>query len=803
MKSSPPSEYLPGPRRPLVGLAVAVMAGCLAGLRGPPCFLLPAVTAFVLTVAAMVFRKHPAAGAAVYAALVLTAAAHTSLLHHSPSRRDVRSMMRHSREYLQLMGVVTDDPESEPGFGRFSTSWSFTLKLEGVRRREQWQAARGRVFVRISLPEADPPLRYGDRLIVEGLLKNLASPRAWLPPVTMEGEDGRTRILSGGNGSRLKGWCYAGRARFSLVLSRGLENYPDIRGLLEALLLGYRSALPDNLRDVFALTGTLHIFAISGLHVGVMAILIIAVLKMLGISRQYWILLLGPALILYVMGTGLKASAARACIMALLYWSGPLFKRRPDGGSTLAAAAILILAADPRQIASPGFILSFSVVAGIILFYPVFRRLYTLPLRKPRWIPGPRPRLERWGRFLAEKAADLAAVSTAAWLVSAPTTAYYFNLCSPIGLLGNIFIVPGSFLVVLTGCLSLVTGSLFPVCAEIFNHANRVFVDLLLWIVRLMSSIPHGHSHVQSPSPLLMLLWYITLSALVFMRMGFRKIFFCGILIASLAAFSLAWYRQDVAIDVLDVGEGNAVFMNLPRDGDILIDTGPHYFANRVIRHLQAEGVDRLETVVLTHPDADHTGGAEAVMDRFEVGEVWVCPFKGQSERYERMLEKVRARGIRVRRLERGLRGTAAGDVVWEVFSPEGTKNFRIANEASLVMRFGRKAAAILFMGGAGISEERAMLQAGIQPAAGILVLGDHGSEKTTSDEWLTAVSPRLAVISVGRNNRRGDPSPTVVQRLDSRNIERWRTDLQGSLRITLPDDPQAAPWIVGPVPNK
>lgn len=803
MKASSPSEYLPGPRRPLVGLALAVMAGCLAGLRCPPFFLLPAAAAVILTMMAIVFRKHPAATIAVYAAVILTAFAHTSLVYHTPSRRDVRKMMIHSREYLQLMGVIADDPESEPGFGRFRTSWSFTLKLDGVRRREHWQAARGRVFVRIALPEADPPLRYGDRLIIDGLLKQNASPRAWLPPVSMDGEDGRARILSGGNGNRLKAWCYAGRARFSTVLSKGLEKYPETRGLLEALLLGYRGALPDSLRDVFALTGTLHIFAISGLHVGVMAILIIAVLKMLGISRQYWILLLGPALVVYVMGTGLKASASRACIMALLYWSGPLFKRKPDGGTALAAAAILILAADPLQIASPGFVLSFSVVAGIILFYPVFRRLYFIPLRQPRWIPGPRPRLERWGRFFAEKVADLAAVSTAAWLVSAPTTAYYFNLCSPVGLLGNIFIVPGSFLVVLTGCLSLVTGSLFTVCAEIFNHANRVFVDLLLWIVRLMSSIPHGHSYVQSPSPMLIILWYTTLSALVFMRTGFKKLILCGLLIASMAGGARAWYRQDVAVDVLDVGEGNAVFMNLPGDGDMLIDAGASYFAVRVIRHLQAAGVDRLETVVLTHPDADHTGAAEAVMDRFEVGEVWVCPFKGQSERYERMLEKVRARGIRVRRLERGMRGTAAGDMVWEVLSPDGTENFRTANEASLVMRFGRKAASVLFMGGAGMSEERAVLRAGIRPAAGILIAGDHGSEKTTSDEWLAAASPRLAVISVGRNNRRGDPSPAVIQRIDSRNIERWRTDLQGSLRITLPDDPQAAPWTIAPLSGR
>lgn len=800
MKSLPSAEYLPGPRRPLIGISVALMAGCLAGMKWTVPFYLPVALAFPLAVLTLVFRRRAISLFLLHAALVLAAAAHSSLALRSPSQRDIQRVMQRPREYLQVMGMIADDPESEPGYARFQTSWSFTLKLEGVRRGERWRMVRGETLVRIALPTGDAPLRYGDRIVVEGLMKKSAAPRAWLPPVSMEGEDGRAHVASGGNGNRLKAWCYAARAKFAEVLSGGLEDYPDTRGLLEALLLGYRSALPDSLRDIFALTGTLHIFAISGLHVGVMAILIIAVLKMFGISRQYWILLLGPALILYVMGTGLKASAGRACIMALLYWSGPLFRRRPDGGSALAAAAILILAADPPQIASPGFVLSFSVVAGIMLFYPVFRRIYTIPLNQPNWIPGPRPRLVQAGRFFAAKIIDLAAVSSAAWLVSAPTTAFYFNLCSPVGLLGNIFIVPGSFLVVMTGCLSLVAGSLFPVCAEIFNHANRVFVDLLLWIVGLMSRVPRGHSHVQSPSILLMMLWYASLSVLVFMRGGLRKVVCCALLLASMGASAWAWYRHDPAIDILDVGEGNAAFINLPGKDDMLVDTGPSYYAIRVIRHLQAAGVDHLQTVVLTHPDADHTGAMEAVMKRFAISEVWICPFRGQSESYDRMLEEIRARGIRLRRLERGMRGAAAGDAIWEVLSPSGEDEFRTANSASLVLRFGRKAASILFMGGAGMPEERNMLAQGINPAAGILVLGDHGGEKTTSDQWLAAVAPQLAVISVGKNNKRGDPAPAVIERLKSRNIERWRTDLDGPLRIRLPDNPRAGAWELIPL---
>ncbi|MGD9873768.1 MAG: DNA internalization-related competence protein ComEC/Rec2 [Kiritimatiellia bacterium] len=800
MSPPPSSEYLPGPRRPLIGLSIALMLGCLAGLKWALPFVLLAAFAFPLAIMTVVFRRRLVSLFLLYAALVLISAAHASLALRNPSRRDIQRIMTLPREYLQVTGIIAGDPEYEPGYARFRNDWSFMLKLDGVRRREQWQTASGIVSVRITLPSADPPLRYGDRLVIEGLLKKVPSGRIWRPSVVMEGDDGHLRMISRNNGNRLKARCYAGRLRFSAVLSKGLEKYPDTRGLLEAILLGYRSSLPDNLRDVFAMTGTLHIFAISGLHVVMMAALIIAVPKMLGISRQFWILFLGPGLLLYVMGTGMAASAVRACIMAVVYWSAPLFRRKPDAASALAAAAILILAAAPQQLFAPGFVLSFSAVAGIMLFYPVFRRIYSIPLKSPNWVPGPRPRPVRWLRSLAEKIIDLAAVSTAAWLVSAPTTAYYFNMSSPIGLIGNIFIVPGSSIVLLTGVLSLVFGSLFGICAEIFNHANRVFVDILLRFVGLMSSIPHGHSYVQAPSQTLMVLWYVALGVIVYMRSSFRKVIACAALLAAMAGLSAAWYRHDPAIDVLDVGEGNAAFINLPGNGDILVDTGPSYYAIRLLRHLQAAGVDRLQTVILTHPDADHTGAMDAVMNRFEIGEVWVCPIKGQSESYEQMLARIRERGIGLRRLESGMRGTAAGDTIWEVLSPSGSDDFRMANEASLVLRFGRKAASILFMGGAGISEERKILERGINPAAGILVLGDHGGEKTTSEQWLAAVSPKLAVISVGKNNKRGDPAPAVIERLKSRNIERWRTDLDGPLRISLPDDPLAGPWDLIPL---
>ncbi len=248
--------------------------------------------------------------------------------------------------------------------------WEFSIQVEGVQRDGHWQKARGIITGKWWSNKKVDLIEYGDRYLFSGLLKkNLSARNIGTPSLSIDVHSENTYRLSGGHGSWIVSWGLRRRRVCANILAKGLESYPEHIGLLQALLLGYRNELPRYLHEKFAATGTMHIFAISGLHVGIMAILFMAVFKAAGVSRYQWVLYLAPILIFYVLLTGMKASAIRACVMALVYWSAYLFKRRSDAYSSLALAAVFIILVSPKELIAPGFIFSFVVVTGLLFLY--------------------------------------------------------------------------------------------------------------------------------------------------------------------------------------------------------------------------------------------------------------------------------------------------------------------------------------------------------------------------------------------------------------------------------------------------
>jgi competence protein ComEC len=320
------------------------------------------------------------------------------------------------------------------------------------------------------------------------------------------------KCISVGNGSVIVEKCLEARADAARILCIGIEDYPDYMATINSLLLGYRSQMPQDAYRAYAATGTIHIFAIDGFHIVVQAAVIIFALGAFGIPRTRWILFLAPMLILYTVMTGLPPSALRACVMAIIFWSAPLLGRRNDVYSALAASAILILAFVPSDFMSLGFILSYVVVLGLVLLYPVFAR----PLQK-LFAPDPL-RLQpepRWILFLRtcwSHLSVLLATSLAAWLVSAPLTAYYFQMFSLIALAGNLIAMPLASLMIVTGALSLVFGSCIEFLADVFNHANLALAFLMKRSMEFFAAIPGGNFPVDPPPIWLILVFYFVLA---------------------------------------------------------------------------------------------------------------------------------------------------------------------------------------------------------------------------------------------------------------------------------------------------
>ncbi|MBU1910218.1 MAG: ComEC/Rec2 family competence protein, partial [Verrucomicrobia bacterium] len=672
------------PRRPLIGLAIFFLAGVGTGLffNAPLPWL--GVAAAFLAVAAVMFRQAAWGSLLTGIAVFLVGCMHGSLAAKSPSARELPALMTRDREQVELIGMVTGDSITTPARRKGQVLHRFHLRVEGIRRRTCWERARGRVafYWRTEAGSLEP--RYGERWIWQGVLERRArfenGRGGFVCFMRPDAEGGRR--LSRGHGWGFVSWCLAQRRACFDILGRGLERQPDAAALLRTLLLGYRQELSPKLLRAFSTTGTLHIIAISGLHVGIMVVLITALLKALGRSRQHWALYLAPALVVYAIVTGMSASTLRATIMALLFWAGPLFHRRPDGPSALALAAILILLFAPLQLTDLGFLFSFSAVAALMMWYPLWMRPIAGRLKADPWAP-PESRWKRRTRQAALYVASLLLATSAVWITTAPLTARFFNLIAPLALPGNLLVIPLSFVVLMTGILSILFGGLSAWLAEVFNHANRVFISILLGGIEWFSSFRWGYTYVPTPPAWFMAAWFGWMALL---RMARRRI---GIAAAGVAALAIGlggYLRSDAAhADVLDVGQGQAVFLNLPGSRDVLVDTGPRFSSREVIRHLRRHGVNRLYALVLTHGDAEHIGGAKALMDEFPVGEVWCSPHLDRSVPYRALMADIRRRGIPLRILTRGDRGLFPGGLEWEALHPPGDRTYRRANEASLV----------------------------------------------------------------------------------------------------------------------
>ncbi len=502
--SSPSGQPLNHARRPLPALALAFIAGTAFGLwREPP--IIPVLLATGCCLLAIMVgdrqrRTWTTAFVFVGVALAGSGAVMMRTAWPSPRMQAVAALDRQAS--LELIVQVIGDPTRYTTHSNRS-AWEVPAKILAWRDAEtrNWHHGDGTLSVRWRAIDFQPEPRYGDRWKIHGAFYSMDGPS----PAGMRERfwASRTERHMTDTGHAWLAHCFAWRRAAAKRLAAGIERFPEHIAVVQALLLGLRQELTPTLRQRFSATGTLHVMAISGLHVGVMTGLFIFILQTLGLSRTTWFYFLAPLLIAYTLATGARPSAVRACIMALAYWSALPLRRRPDAPSALALAALLILGYDPFQLTSPGFLFSFIVVAGLLVFFKLLHARLMRPLRARTLyapsLPGPGA-IRRERDRLVSGTLGLITVSMIAWIMAAPLSAHYFGRISLIALPANLLVVPLALLIVLTGCLALVSGAMLPLLGEVFNHTNLVWTEILLRVLGWFADLPGAALTLAIPS---------------------------------------------------------------------------------------------------------------------------------------------------------------------------------------------------------------------------------------------------------------------------------------------------------------
>lgn len=507
-------NQLPG--RPLAGIALFFTAGIYLGLTYPTPSVIPFAIGAILMPTCLVCSclRPPAARRLATATLLLaiTCIGWTHAAMQAESRPGlVAHILSAPTAGVGVIGVLDDNavPMETKTNG---IAWKAPITLEQMRLSTEspWQPVTGPAWVRFQLPTRFRPPQYGERWAFSGYLNpgtNAPPCRAPPRPVFMSAGRSAHWIVSG-QGNAIVQFALDARSKALILLTHGITRFQKESAILNSLLLGVRGQMPKELYQAFANTSTLHVFAISGSHVVILAGVLVLALSAANIPRTRWILVLAPVLLLYTIMTGLQSSATRACIMGILFWSAPLLGRKPDLHSSLGAAAILLLAWSPDNLTDAGFLLSFVAVLGLGLFTPVFSEPLQRRFRKDPLQLQPDPAWKNTLREFALAFASLTAMTLAAALVTAPLTALYFGSIAPIGLLGNLLAVPLSSLIIVTGALSLTLGSCALVFADIFNHANVALAFILNHFIAFLSAVPGGHWTVAPPPLWIILLLY-------------------------------------------------------------------------------------------------------------------------------------------------------------------------------------------------------------------------------------------------------------------------------------------------------
>jgi len=577
-------------------------------------------------------------------------------------------------------------------------------------------------------------------------------------------------------------WLARLRAFASAQLHRTLDE-PGAT-ILAGAMWGERGTLPPELRAEFQDTGTVHVLVTAGLHLGVVAALALVAFRGLRVGRVAASLATIALVWLYAAFTGDHLPAIRAATMLSFALLAHAAGREAFSWNALAAAAIAIALTHPAAVLSVSFGLSFGCVAAIFAF--------ARPLAHA---------LERYGTPRA--VAELFGVAIAAQLGTWPLSAAAFLVIAPYAPLANAAVVPAVGVAMLLGFLALLCAPIPPLAAI----ANNLLTSVLEWIVgavHVVSALPGAHV-VATPPPPWTLATYAAALAIAGRLVALARPRGAVALVACASALCLWPPRlpnHHLRIDAIDVGQADALLIRTPAGHAYLVDAGgrlEHGGANAgaseaedvgeriVVPFLLREGVHRVDAILLSHPHGDHAGGVAPVLRLLGANAFADSGQAYPGHAYNDALAAARDERVPLLEPRGGAVWHTDDGVTFRFYGPTvpfitGSRND--INNNSLVFRMEYGRFRMLFVGDAGAETEERLLAANDALRADVLKVGHHGSAYGTTLEFLRAVSPHAAIVSVGRHNLFGHPAPSTLAALRAANVAIHRTDQDGAVSV-------------------
>jgi len=805
----------------LTAVTIAFVSGIAISSRfilGPTTLNIVGISLLVIITVIFIFQRRKKTETTLYVLLPFVCALacyHTQLHLQLPSEKN------HIYNIIQkkLEAVITGTMAQTASFN--GTMSQTIIRLETIRfpKDKRWHAVKGNILLKMPGKWPDNILP-GDSLAVRTMLKR---PHGYMTPGTFDYPQFLAR----------KDIWITGSLRSPLLLHKISKQQTFLHSLIyfherlrtktglyidsvvcehqsplyRAILLGDKSRIKEKTLETFKNCGTMHILAISGLHMAVIGTLLyLSIYRLL--SRSEHILLRGnvrkyasfitmPVLIFYAMLAGLNTPVIRSVIMSGIIILAICSDRKKSPAPLLSFAALTMLVADPLQLYTVSFQLSFAATIAILFYFPkissFFLRQPTLNNKPPTVIRN----IFGWGM------AGLC-VSTIAILATIPISLYVFNRVSLIGPVANLIIEP------LICCWALVLGFLaipciyfYPDLAAFFLQSGEIGLKYAMHIASFFANLPHSHLWLPTPSVWHIAFYYGTILCLnmPFFPGGNRGRYMTAIPIATsllLFFFPLNFLQNNrLTLTFLDVGQGSSTLVQFPSGKQALIDCGgssypqPTVGRRAIAPFLWYKGIKQLDLVAITHPDADHYNGLNFIAKHFKPQTLWIKNRLGHDKEYRRVIDKLQKK-ITVTVPSQG-QVREYGETILESITNIGKwrntsfqASDRSRKNSGLVIAVKTPGFSALFPGDISKKYENALVDGKYPIQTDIMLAPHHGSRTSNSERFLTTSSTDFLIVSAAESSKNIFPHKHLKSLCKRHGITMLSTAEQGTIEVVV-----------------
>lgn len=548
---------------------------------------------------------------------------------------------------------------------------------------------------------------------------------------------------------------------------------------LKGLVTGERTNISRKTKEDFVKTGVMHIIAVSGLNVAYIILSLTLVLSLFRIPKIPKTIIIILILIYYCFFTGAPASIIRATVMGSLLLISGVMQRKANFYNVIGISVLIILLFESKQLFDPGFILSFTAVLSMVIFYEKLDEMFLQKILNLK---------TRYKKFIY-LIVSVIFVSLAAQIGTLPITSHYFEKISFISLISNAIIVPLSNLSLAIGFFQIIIAIFWDFLSSVIGGVNYYLLKFQLETIGFLASIEPGYISFYKFNTVNTIGYFVLLFLIFTLKKGNLKFRIVTIIftIAVLISLNLD-YNNNLRITFLYVGQGDCTLLETPDGSNILIDCGMKDFkynsGENIVPYLKRRGISKIDLLILTHLHYDHIGGIEYILNNFDVKTIADNGSNANNSLLSKMDKFITEKRIPKEKFYRGDYIEGYGNLRLFFLHPEREDTLRKSEHSkSIVLKLKYGETEVLFLSDLNYEGEGVITNTYKDfLKSDILKISHHGSKNATSIPFLVKCMPKYTVISCGKDNIFGHPSELVLTKLGIIKSEVLRTDKDGAI---------------------